>query len=81
MSVVTTAMSTRIEKSAGPRATCRLSFDNIAAAQISEPPLTTIAQDSRQAGEALVATLVAKIEEREPGSVLLPVQLVVRSTS
>ncbi|MCY7398810.1 MAG: LacI family DNA-binding transcriptional regulator [Sphingomonas bacterium] len=56
-------------------------FDNIAAAQLSEPPLTTIAQDSRQAGEALVATLVAKIEEREPESVLLPVRLVVRATS
>jgi len=56
-------------------------FDNIAAAQLSEPPLTTIAQDFRQAGEALVATLVAKIEEREPGSVLLPVRLVVRATS
>jgi DNA-binding LacI/PurR family transcriptional regulator len=56
-------------------------FDNIAAAQQAEPPLTTIAQDSRQAGEALVATLVAKIEEREPECVLLPVRLIVRSTT
>ena len=56
-------------------------FDNLAAAQLSEPPLTTISQDSRQAGEALVETLVAKIEERDPRSVLLPVRLVVRATS
>ena len=56
-------------------------FDDIAAARLSEPPLTTIAQDARQAGEALVATLIAKIEERAPASVLLPVRLVVRQTS
>ncbi|MES2904931.1 MAG: LacI family DNA-binding transcriptional regulator [Pseudomonadota bacterium] len=56
-------------------------FDDLAAARLSEPPLTTIAQDARQAGEALVATLIAKIEERAPDSVLLPVRLVVRQTS
>ena len=56
-------------------------FDDLAAARLSEPPLTTISQDARQAGEALVTTLIAKIEEREPDSVLLPVRLVVRQTS
>jgi len=56
-------------------------FDDLAAARLSEPPLTTISQDARQAGEALVATLIAKIEERAPDSVLLPVRLVVRQTS
>ena len=34
-----------------------------------------------QAGETLVETLIAKIEERAPESVLLPVKLVVRGSS
>lgn len=56
-------------------------FDDLAAARMAEPAITTIAQDTRQAGETLVDTLVAKIEERAPESVLLPVKLVVRSSS
>jgi DNA-binding LacI/PurR family transcriptional regulator len=56
-------------------------FDDLAAARLSDPPLTTISQDARQAGEALVATLIAKIEDRAPDSVLLPVRLVVRQTT
>jgi DNA-binding LacI/PurR family transcriptional regulator len=56
-------------------------FDDLAAARLSEPPLTTIAQDARQAGEALVTTLIATIEERAPDNVLLPVRLVVRGSS
>lgn len=56
-------------------------FDDLAAARLSEPPLTTIAQDPRQAGEALVDTLVARIEGRDSASVLLPVKLVVRASS
>lgn len=56
-------------------------FDDLAAARLSEPPLTTIAQDARVAGETLVATLIATIEERSPDSVLLPVRLVVRGST
>ena len=56
-------------------------FDDIAAARLSEPSLTTISQDPRQAGEALVETLVARIEGGEPGSLLLPVKLIVRASS
>lgn len=56
-------------------------FDDLAAARLAEPPLTTISQDTRRAGEILVETLVAKIEERAPESVLLPVKLVVRGSS
>lgn len=56
-------------------------FDDLAAARLSEPPLTTISQDARQAGEALATTLIAKIEERAPDSVLLPVRLIIRQTS
>ncbi|RIX29169.1 LacI family DNA-binding transcriptional regulator [Sphingomonas edaphi] len=56
-------------------------FDNLAAARMAEPALTTIAQDAILAGETLVETLVSKIEERGPDSVLLPVRLIVRGSS
>ena len=56
-------------------------FDDIAAARLSEPPLTTISQDARLAGETLVDTLIANIEGLAPESVLLPVRLSVRGSS
>jgi DNA-binding LacI/PurR family transcriptional regulator len=56
-------------------------FDDIAAARLAEPPLTTISQDTRLAGEMLVETLIANIEGRAPESVLLPVRLSVRGSS
>lgn len=56
-------------------------YDDLAAARMAEPAITTIAQDTRAAGETLVETLIAKIEERGPDSVLIPVKLVVRGSS
>ncbi len=56
-------------------------FDDLAAARMAEPPLTTIVQDTKRAGEKLVETLLARIEEREAESVLLPVRLVVREST
>ena len=56
-------------------------YDDLAAARMAEPAITTIAQDTRLAGETLVETLIAKIEDRAPESVLLPVKLVVRGSS
>ena len=56
-------------------------FDDLAAARMAEPAITTVAQDTRLAGETLVETLIANIEERAPESVLLPVKLVVRGSS
>ncbi|MEQ7872993.1 LacI family DNA-binding transcriptional regulator [Sphingomonas sp. ASV193] len=56
-------------------------FDDLGAARLAEPPLTTIAQDTRAAGERLVETLVATIEGKAPESVLLPVRLVVRGSA
>ena len=64
-----------------PRDVAIVGFDDLAAARLAEPPITTIAQDTRRAGEALVETLIAKIEERAPESVTLPVELVVRGSS
>ena len=56
-------------------------FDDLAAARMAEPAITTVAQDTRLAGEKLVETLIAKIEERAPESLLLPVRLVIRGSS
>ncbi len=56
-------------------------FDDIAAARLAEPPLTTIAQDPRQAGQMLVDTLIARIEERDAANVTLPVELKVRRST
>jgi DNA-binding LacI/PurR family transcriptional regulator len=56
-------------------------FDNILAASMSNPPLTTVAQDSRAAGGALVDTLLALIRGDLASSTVLPARLVVRASS
>lgn len=53
-------------------------FDDIPAASIANPPLTTVMQDPRLAGRTLVETLIGRIRERPVGSALLPTRLVVR---
>ena len=56
-------------------------FDDIAAAALAHPPLTTIAQDLGQAGELLVATLLGQIDGRAVPPVMLPPRLVVRRST
>lgn len=53
-------------------------FDDIPAAGIANPPLTTVMQDPRLAGRKLVETLIGRIREQPVGSALLPTKLVVR---
>ena len=53
-------------------------FDDIPAAGLSNPPLTTIAQNTRLAGEVLVETLVRRIREEPAEAQTLPARLVVR---
>jgi DNA-binding LacI/PurR family transcriptional regulator len=64
-----------------PKDVSIVGYDDLAAARMAEPAITTIAQDTRLAGETLVETLIAKIDEHAPESVLLPVKLVVRASS
>jgi DNA-binding LacI/PurR family transcriptional regulator len=56
-------------------------FDDIPAASLTSPPLTTIMQDLRGAGELLVEALLARIERRAPPSPVLPARLVVRRST
>ena len=43
--------------------------------------LTSVNQDTRRAAEMLIDTLLAKLEDRAPESVVLPVELVVRDSA
>lgn len=56
-------------------------FDNIPAASLTTPPLTTIQQDIAGAGERLVETVLAQIEGRDPPDPRLPSRLIVRASS
>ena len=53
-------------------------FDDIPAASITNPPLTTVMQDTRLAGEALVETLLKLVTEGRAEGRVLPARLVVR---
>lgn len=56
-------------------------FDDIPSASLTTPPLTTVMQDVRGAGEALVETLLAEIDGREHPQRRLPGRLIVRGSS
>lgn len=56
-------------------------FDDIPASRLTNPPLTTVAQDTRQAGEVLVETLCRLIAAETVASTALPVRLEVRESS
>ncbi|HUD30563.1 MAG TPA: LacI family DNA-binding transcriptional regulator [Novosphingobium sp.] len=58
-----------------------MGFDDLPAASRTNPPLTTIMQDLKRAGEVLVETLAAQIEDREAPSRTLPARLVVRRST
>lgn len=56
-------------------------FDDIPAASLTSPPLTTVMQDLRGAGEVLVETLLAQIEDRPSPPPTLPTRLIVRGST
>ena len=56
-------------------------FDDIPAASLASPPLTTVTQSAWQAAEALIDTLVQSIETGSANNKLLPVHLTVRESS
>lgn len=58
-----------------------IGFDNIPAAALTAPPLTTVMQDMRGAGEALLEALCEQIEGGEARSRTLPAKLVIRAST
>src|SRR3982751_3247336 len=56
-------------------------FDDIPAACLASPPLTTVTQDARAAAEALVDGLIEAIETGKTADRVLPVRLAVRESS
>jgi DNA-binding LacI/PurR family transcriptional regulator len=53
-------------------------FDDIPAASLANPPLTTVVQDTRLAGEVLVDTLLAAIRGEPVTNRTLPTRLIIR---
>lgn len=64
-----------------PEEVAIVGFDDIPAANLSSPPLSTVRQDSRKAGETLVEAAVEAVEFGTARNQLLPVKLVVRESS
>ena len=58
-----------------------IGFDDIPVAATTQPPLTTIAQDYRKAGEVLVDTLLRRIAEEPTDTALLQPRLIVRGST
>ena len=58
-------------------------FDDIALAALIQPPLTTVRQDMKAIGEAAAEALGEMIDDPEaaPERLLIPTQLIVRSSS
>ena len=53
-------------------------FDDIPMASFANPPLTTVLQDTKQAGELLVKTLLHLINNEPVQSQMLPAKLLIR---
>jgi DNA-binding LacI/PurR family transcriptional regulator len=64
-----------------PQEVAVVGFDDIPAASLSSPPLSTVTQDAKGAGEALVEALIEAIEQGAATSRILPVRLTVRESS
>jgi DNA-binding LacI/PurR family transcriptional regulator len=56
-------------------------FDDIPAASLTHPPLTTVMQDTRRAGELLVETLLRQIAGDPVTNSVIPTRLVVRRSA
>ena len=56
-------------------------FDDIPAASLTRPPLTTVSQDYSRAGAALVDALVRQIAGEKGENVKLPARLIIRASS
>ena len=63
-----------------PRQVSVVGFDDIPAASLTTPPLTTVMQDTRRAGELLVETLLRQVAGETAANNVIPTKLVVRKS-
>ena len=56
-------------------------FDDLSAASLSSPPLTTVTQDPHRAADALVNSIIEAVELGSTANRVLPVRLTVRESS
>ncbi len=63
-----------------PRQVSVIGFDDVPMASYTHPPLTTIQQNTRLAGELLVENLLKLVEGQTVESFLLPANLIVRGS-
>ena len=64
-----------------PRQVSVVGFDDIPAASLTNPPLTTVMQDTRRAGELLVEALLHQIEGETADNAVIPTKLIVRKSA
>ena len=64
-----------------PRQVAVTGFDDIPAASVTHPPLTTVMQDTRRAGELLVETVLRQIAGDPAANSVIPTKLVVRKSA
>ena len=64
-----------------PRQVSVVGFDDIPAASLTNPPLTTVMQDTRRAGELLVETLLRQIAGDPTSNSVIPTRLVLRKSA
>lgn len=63
-----------------PKDVAVMGFDDIPTASYTHPPLTTVQQNTRLAGELLVETLLKLVDGEPAESLLLPAKLIVRGS-
>jgi len=63
-----------------PRQVAVVGFDDIPAASLTNPPLSTVMQDTRRAGELLVETLLRQIAGETAVNSVIPTRLVLRKS-
>jgi DNA-binding LacI/PurR family transcriptional regulator len=56
-------------------------FDDITSASMTAPPLTSVMQDLKKAGEVLITSLLKQIAGEKVETIALPVKLIVRDSS
>lgn len=64
-----------------PKDIAVVGFDDIAVASFTFPPLTTVKQDTKRAGELLVESLLNSIDGNEVKTTLIPPELIIRHSS